>query len=605
MIKNIARQTKKAIAGVVVFALLFSSLNLFGAIAASAENEPIMVSPTPQTVKVYDKVVDIPGYNINGYNYFKLRAIAQAVNFGVAYEDGIIKISPDFDYDPDASEKNEAMPAGKVPAKISSAKVTIDGIPKEFEIYNIYGYNYFKLRDIAEALDFGVSYDEETNTMFIDPESWYWPPDKHLPGEEIFSYKIEKFGAMGFVPYVTGQSAEDPNLMLSDDQIETRLAQIAEYTEEIRTFGCAGGLEKIPKIAVEKFGLKVATGLYICEDAESNARQIQNAVGCAPYTGLFICGNESLNLKFASEQTLLKCINDLRDALKKAGYGEIPIVTNEVMSLYTDDILNACDGLMFSYHPYFGGASAADAGMKWFPVQLNRALEKAKGKPVYVGETGWPSYCEPGGSREEARRNAAIYHMWAVYIAERKNIKLYYFVSHDEDWKIKYGDQEPTFGIFDKNGKLKYPELFRGKMCPLICGKCGEEMPCECFEACDTCGKKPCECPMALTVTQWPSSENGFRLKGKVTGLDDPGNYRISAWIRVGGKFWAKPTWDDFLQFIGLDGSFSISTYSHVNDYHQDAWGVLLVRAEDEDKIDKYDYAAAKKYALKFVEKEK
>jgi len=596
---------KKTVPYVIIITLLFLSLS--GAVL-SADPNTVTVNPSTQIIKVYDKTVKIPGYNINGNNFFKLRGIAQAVDFGVVYEDGVIKINKGFSYIPDGSE-SIVTPQGKVTAQKSSAKVTIDGNAAAFDVYNINGSNYFKLRDIASAVDFGVSFDSDTNTIYIDPQSGYWAGDR-LPGEEIFSYNVGKLDGIGFVPYEAGQSAEDGTLMLSDEQIERRLAQIAPYTNEIRTFGCAGGLEKIPKIAVEKFNLKVATGLYICNDSASNDKQIQNALACAPYTSLFICGNESINLGFASEQNLIKAINDLRAVLKKAGYGSIPVVTNETLSNYTDALLNVCDGLMFSYYPYINGASAADAGKLWFPQQLNKAVEKAKGKTVYVGESGWPSYAKSGESKEKARREAAIYDKWAIYEARQKNVKFYLFVSHDEDWKMKYGAVETTFGILDKNGNLKYPELFRSPPPPPPTTTETTQSPSETqtTDTTTTSTTEPTTPPppppgIQLTVTQWPSPDNDFHLKGTVTRLDDPSNYRISAWIKVDGVFWAKPTWDDFLQFIGLDGSFDIRTYSHVNDYNQNGWGVLLVKESDKDKLDNHDYAATKKYAVKFIEK--
>ena len=35
------------------------------------------------------------------------------------------------------------------------------------EIYNIDGYNYFKIADLGEALGFAVAYDEATRTVEI------------------------------------------------------------------------------------------------------------------------------------------------------------------------------------------------------------------------------------------------------------------------------------------------------------------------------------------------------------------------------------------------------------------------------------------------------
>jgi hypothetical protein len=40
----------------------------------------------------------------------------------------------------------------------TSSKVYLDGVPVSLTVYNIGGSNYFKLRDIGQALDFEVDW---------------------------------------------------------------------------------------------------------------------------------------------------------------------------------------------------------------------------------------------------------------------------------------------------------------------------------------------------------------------------------------------------------------------------------------------------------------
>ena len=44
------------------------------------------------------------------------------------------------------------------------------------EAYSINGANYVKLRDIGQAVDFGVDYDAATNSVHIDPDAHYSVP---------------------------------------------------------------------------------------------------------------------------------------------------------------------------------------------------------------------------------------------------------------------------------------------------------------------------------------------------------------------------------------------------------------------------------------------
>jgi len=55
----------------------------------------------------------------------------------------------------------------------TSSKILLDGKEVAFTAYNIDGNNYFKLRDIGQAFDFGVDWDGARNTIVIDTGKGY------------------------------------------------------------------------------------------------------------------------------------------------------------------------------------------------------------------------------------------------------------------------------------------------------------------------------------------------------------------------------------------------------------------------------------------------
>ena len=57
------------------------------------------------------------------------------------------------------------------PYNDTTSKIYIDGTEVILKGYNIEGYNYFKLRDIAAALDFDVDYRDQQ--IYIEPENTY------------------------------------------------------------------------------------------------------------------------------------------------------------------------------------------------------------------------------------------------------------------------------------------------------------------------------------------------------------------------------------------------------------------------------------------------
>ena len=63
----------------------------------------------------------------------------------------------------------------------ATTKVTVDGQAVEVEAYNIdNGNNYFKLRDFASNLDFGLTWDAATDTAAIDTSAHYKPDATQL-----------------------------------------------------------------------------------------------------------------------------------------------------------------------------------------------------------------------------------------------------------------------------------------------------------------------------------------------------------------------------------------------------------------------------------------
>jgi hypothetical protein len=58
-------------------------------------------------------------------------------------------------------------------ANLSTSKIYVDGEEVALTAYTIGGSNYFKLRDIANVIDFGVVWDGNTNTIGIDTSIGY------------------------------------------------------------------------------------------------------------------------------------------------------------------------------------------------------------------------------------------------------------------------------------------------------------------------------------------------------------------------------------------------------------------------------------------------
>lgn len=116
---------------------------------------------------------DLAAYTINGSNYFKLRDLAKALdglntNFEVKWNaaEQRIDLTSKTAYTAVGGEQ-AALPAGNKAASLTNASVYLDGKPLNLTAYSIGGNNYFKLRDLGDALGFGVDWNADTMTMIL------------------------------------------------------------------------------------------------------------------------------------------------------------------------------------------------------------------------------------------------------------------------------------------------------------------------------------------------------------------------------------------------------------------------------------------------------
>lgn len=124
--------------------------------------------PTNDQLSVNGQVQTPTIYKINDSNYFKIRDIAALLSgsgkqFEVGYDAAIgVTITTGQAYTTTGTELTGSATGGNKNAFPSNDKLYKNGQPLELTVYKIDGSNYFKLRDLGQALDFYVGYDPAT-----------------------------------------------------------------------------------------------------------------------------------------------------------------------------------------------------------------------------------------------------------------------------------------------------------------------------------------------------------------------------------------------------------------------------------------------------------
>ena len=255
-----------------------------------------------------------------------------------------------------------------------------------------------------------------------------------------------------FSPYVEGQETGD---ILSEDQIRRRMDIIMPHTQWIRSFSVTEGNELIPKIACEK-GLNSMVGAWISSDKKRNQQEIDQLIQLAHEGKVHIAavGNEVLLRGELSEGEIIGYINQVKKALP-AG---IPVgyVDSYYHFLERPALVEACDVILINCYPFWEGAGS-DHALAYVKQMYKLTQEAAKGKRVIISETGWPSAGQNVQEAQPTPENAMKYFIDVQQWAEAEGIKLFYFSSFDESWKVfQEGAVGGQWGLWDKNESKKY-----------------------------------------------------------------------------------------------------------------------------------------------------
>jgi len=305
--------------------------------------------------------------------------------------------------------------------------------------------SYYKPEQLLSILKSSIKADAECDIDFSDNSY-----------DEIRKQYIEILNngvhGMCFSPYTSGQKIGD---QLSEKQIRKRIEIIKPHTKWVRSFSCCDGNELTPRIAKEN-GLKTIVGAWIGTDRIKNQKEVDALVDLCQegMVDIAVVGNEVLLRNDLIPAGLLSYMKEVKASIP-AG---IPVAYSDAYYQYeeTPELLEASDVILINCYPFWEGANIR-ISTSYLRHMYDFVSKKANGKEVIIAETGWP---DDGQTIEKARpnkQNAMTYFINTQKWALSSGVKLFYFSSFDEPWKVHHeGDVGDNWGIWDKNEKLKY-----------------------------------------------------------------------------------------------------------------------------------------------------
>ncbi len=250
----------------------------------------------------------------------------------------------------------------------------------------------------------------------------------------------------------------------------------------VRTYGLEGVLSRIAPLAERHAPeLRFLLGVHTCgaggEGIPFSPRtraQLASAVAlarsCANIAALVI-GNECLPGEpeacpepVRAEEWVAGAAA-LRRQLRQAGR-ELPVTVALSMTAAVDaaraearQVAPHVDFLLVNVHPFFAPVAVERAVYENLEASIRRLEEgfRGLGKPLFIGETGWPSAGTPHGpARPGVAAQRRFVHDLSRYARER-GLGVLLFEMFDEPWKERErGGVGPHWGLFDSRRRPKF-----------------------------------------------------------------------------------------------------------------------------------------------------
>jgi exo-beta-1,3-glucanase (GH17 family) len=297
--------------------------------------------------------------------------------------------------------------------------------------------------------------------LFHGAFDWYSNQPQDV-GTDVPSGKLN---SLSFAPFREGVSPlkeEEPLV----EHIDEDLKLLADKTHSIRTYSSLGGLQPTPDLA-RKYGLTMIQGAWLGDENLKNQKEIKALVESAnanpDVVKRVIVGNEVL---LRGEQPVDRLIEYIREVKRQV---KQPVSYADVWSMYMKhpQLIKEVDFITIHILPYWEDEpiSVEHAGehLEKIVRQVeNEARGVAPGKPILIGESGWPSAGRQRGMAIPGVANEAKFIRDMIQVAKQHGFDYNIVEAFNQPWKsnlegvvganwgLLSADREPVFPLTGK-----------------------------------------------------------------------------------------------------------------------------------------------------------
>lgn len=267
---------------------------------------------------------------------------------------------------------------------------------------------------------------------------------------------VTRLPCASYAPFRGAETPFDEAFTVPEARVEEDLRVLSGLTNCVRTYATTNGLDAVPRVA-ERLGMTVLQGAWIGREAVSNTAELNRALALAeahPKTiRALVIGNEVLLRRELPVEGLAAL---LREAKARS---VVPITYADVWEFWikAPELAPLVDIVTVHILPYWEDEPlAVDIAVDHVVEIRAHVAEVFAGKPILVGETGWPTAGRQREGAEASRAAQARYIRALVARAEAEGWDLNLIEAFDQPWKRALeGTVGGAWGLIDDARQVK------------------------------------------------------------------------------------------------------------------------------------------------------
>jgi exo-beta-1,3-glucanase (GH17 family) len=287
----------------------------------------------------------------------------------------------------------------------------------------------------------------------------WWYADRPVP---VAAEWTQPLSNMSFAAYRRGESPLT-HVYPTPEEVEQDMKILVGRTKGIRTYTTHEGLETVPALAA-KYGLKLTLGCWLGRDRDVNEKEvtalIEQANAYPDAVQRVIVGNEVLLRGDLTPDELIGYIRRVKAAIKQ------PVSTADVVSfvLKYPQVGRELDYITVHILPFWDDYPLGIDDVEKDTVEtVDRFRQAFPGKPILIGEIGWPSIGRNRGPAAVNVVNEADFVRRIAKLATEHDFDYNIVEAFDQPWKSQLeGTVGGAWGVMEADrvhgeGIAKFP----------------------------------------------------------------------------------------------------------------------------------------------------